>query len=95
MGKKNYPLRSYRDEMPCLAWCVHLFNGDKMTLPLVAGYENVIEDKDFLIKGIKHDSAVAGKWQGKVSLNPLLLENSSIYVILSFLMCIFCHRISC
>ncbi|KAK2554473.1 hypothetical protein P5673_024191 [Acropora cervicornis] len=36
-----------------------------MTLLLVAGYENVIEDKDFLIKGIKHDSAVAGKWQGK------------------------------
>lgn len=55
-----------------------------MTLLFFAGYENVIEDKGFLIKGIKHDSAVAGKWQGKVSANPLLLENSRLYIILSF-----------
>lgn len=83
MGKKKYPLRSYCAEMPFLAWCVHLFNGDKITLLFVAGYENVIEKRDFLIKGIKHDSAVAGKWQGKVSANPLLLESSNTYVIFS------------
>lgn len=74
------------------------FHGDKITLSLFAGYENVVENKDFLIKGIKHDSAVAGGWKGKVSANPFLLENRmhrSHNQQTCLLMCAFRHRISC